>query len=108
MSRDVSQLHPLLRWVIPEIIERSGSRALWHAAGPEETVKGLEDKLTEELSEYLADHSLEELADLLEVMHGIIYHRGASWEELEAIRLKKREERGGFERGIRLEATETE
>ena len=103
-----TEYNKIVRDRIPEIIERGGSRALWREAGPEETVKGLEDKLTEELSEYLADHSLEELPDLLEVMHGIIYHRGASWEELEAIRLKKREERGGFERGIRLEATETE
>lgn len=103
-----TEYNKIVRDRIPEIIERSGSRALWHAAGPEETVKGLEAKLTEELSEYLADHSLEELADLLEVMHGILHHRGVSWEELEAIRIKKREERGGFERGIRLEATEKE
>jgi len=96
----------IVRDRIPEIIEAGGQQAVWHEVSPEEAVRGLEEKLTEELSEYLSDHSLEELADLLEVMHGILWHRGVSWDELERIRREKREKRGGFERGIFLEATE--
>ena len=98
----------IVRDRIPEIIESTGKRAVCRAAETEEAVRGLEEKLSEELSEYLADHSLEEMADLLEVMHGILYHRGIAWEELEAVRRKKREARGGFERGIFLEAVETD
>ena len=98
----------IVRDRIPEIIEASGKMPVWREVGPEKAICGLEDKLKEELSEYLSDHSLEEMADLLEVMHGILYHRGVSWDELEKIRLRKREERGGFEGRIFLEATESE
>lgn len=96
----------IVRDRIPEIIEANGQRAVCRVPEKEEILLGLEKKLSEELGEYLADHSLEEMADLLEVMHGILHHKGVSWEKLEAIRLAKREKRGGFEKGIYLEATE--
>ena len=96
----------IVRDRIPEIIQRNGQRAVCRVPEKEEIISGLEAKLCEELREYLADHSLEEMADLLEVMHGILFHRGVPWEELERIRLAKREKRGGFEQGIYLEATE--
>lgn len=100
--------HKIVRDRIPEIIEANGQQAVCRTVSPEEAVRGLEAKLGEELSEYLADHSLEELADLLEVIHGILYHRGIAWDELERIRLKKRAARGGFEQGLYLEAVEQE
>ena len=96
----------IVRDRIPEIIENNGLRAVCRIPEKEEIIRGLEAKLTEELTEYLEDHSLEEMADLLEVMHGILHHRGVSWDDLERIRLEKREKRGGFEQGIYLEATE--
>lgn len=96
----------IVRDRIPEIIEQNGSRAVTRIPEKEEIIEGLEVKLTEELTEYLEDHSLEEMADLLEVMHGILHHRGVSWEVLERIRLEKKEKRGGFEQGIWLIATE--
>lgn len=98
----------IVRDRIPEIIERSGQRPICRKTGSVEAVVGLEKKLEEELAEYLQDHSLEEMADLLEVMHGILHHRGIPWEELEAVRRKKLAERGGFETGIYLEAVETD
>jgi len=104
MSR--TEFGKIVRDRIPEIIEKSGSRAVARIPGKEEIIEGLEQKLTEELAEYLEDHSLGEMADLLEVMHGILHHRGVSWEELERIRLEKKEKRGGFEQGIWLIATE--
>lgn len=96
----------IVRDRIPEIIEQNGGRAVCRIPEKEEIIRGLEKKLTEELNEYLADHSLDEMADLLEVMHGILHHRGVSWEELERIRLEKKEKRGGFEQGIWLESVE--
>ena len=104
MSR--TEYNKIVRDRIPEIIEESGKRAVCRIPGQSEIIAGLEAKLSEELNEYLADHSLEEMADLLEVMRGILHHRGVSWDELERIRLKKYEKRGGFERGIYLEAAE--
>ena len=98
----------IVRDGIPEIMARGGNRAIVRQLDARETVEKLEDKLTEELQEYLQDHSLEELADLLEVMHGLVHHRGIEWRELEEIRLRKRAERGGFEAGIYLEAAETD
>ncbi len=62
----------------------------------------LDQKLREEVEEYLESHSVEEMADLLEVLHGIAFHAGSDWNQIEAERLRKKEERGGFEERIRL------
>lgn len=56
----------------------------------------LEYKLIEELEEYLDSNDPEELADLLEVIYRVAELRGVLPEELEHIRQKKAEERGGF------------
>ena len=45
----------------------------------------------------------EEIADVVEVLNGIMYLKGFSKEEIELIRLKKKERRGGFESGLFLE-----
>ena len=87
---------------IPEIINQAGKKPVIEVVSNEMAIRGLEEKLYEELEEYMADHSLEEMADLLEVMHGILYLKGIPWDDLEAIRVKKREERGGFEQRILL------
>ncbi|HIU46615.1 MAG TPA: nucleoside triphosphate pyrophosphohydrolase [Candidatus Fimadaptatus faecigallinarum] len=92
----------IVRDRIPEVIEAAGQHAIYELVDHETALEGLKRKLSEELAEYLESGSLEELADLLEVMHGVAYHSGVSWQELEAVRLAKRAERGGFERGVRL------
>lgn len=92
----------IVRDKIPNIITESGKKPDYEVVSIEEAIDGLEVKLHEELAEYMADHSLEELADLLEVVHGILFLKGISWDELEKVRLKKRAERGGFERCVLL------
>ena len=92
----------IVRDRIPEIIETAGKTARCEYVCKEEAVDGLEAKLSEELSEYLESHSIEEMADLLEAMHGILYHKGITWDELEHVRQEKRAQRGGFEKGILL------
>ena len=62
----------------------------------------LDAKLGEELVEYQESKSLEELADLLEVMDAVVKARGYTWEQLTDIRKKKKKERGGFEKRILL------
>ena len=62
----------------------------------------LDVKLNEELSEYQADKSLEELADLLEVIYAVAKARGYSIEELEMVQKEKAEERGSFDKRLRL------
>lgn len=98
----------IVRDRIPEMIRAGGQEALMAEKSREEIIAGLERKLGEELDEYLLDHSVEEMADILEVMHGILHHRGIPWEELERVREKKRAERGGFDGGIFLEAVRTD
>ena len=56
----------------------------------------------EELAEYHESKSMEELADLLEVIRAVAAARGSSIEEVEAIRRDKAEKRGGFEKRILL------
>lgn len=68
----------------------------------QEMKAALDRKLQEEVQEYLESHSIEEMADVLEVLHGIAFHMGVSWDTIEQERIRKREERGGFEKGIRL------
>ncbi len=59
-------------------------------------------KNTLKAKEYIESKSIEEMADVLEVLHGLAFHQGISWDEVEATRVHKRDERGGFEKGIRL------
>ena len=51
---------------------------------------------------------MEELADLLEVMHAVALARGSSMEEIERIRIQKAEKRGGFAKRILLESVTEE
>ena len=59
-------------------------------------------KATEEIIEYQKDKNPEELADILEVIYRIAKLRGISKEELEEIRIKKVEKRGGFDKNLFL------
>ena len=62
----------------------------------------LDAKLNEELSEYQESKSLEEPADLLEIMRTVVNARGWTWEQLEQIRQEKAAKRVGFEKKILL------
>jgi len=96
----------LVRDRIPEIIEKSGKTAYRRILNNEEYIEELDRKLNEECAEYQADKSIEELADMLEVMYAIAQARGYSIEELEQIRAEKAEKRGGFKDKIYLEKVE--
>ena len=92
----------LVRDHIPEIIEADGRKCICETLPKEQYLAILDAKLNEELAEYQDSKSLEELADLLEVMGAVVNARGYTWEQLTAIRKKKRDERGGFEKRILL------
>ena len=93
----------LVRDKIPEIIQKAGKTPVTHILSEEEYMTELDKKLNEECAEYQADKSIEELADMLEVMYAIAEARGWSVSELEAVRREKAEKRGAFERRIFLE-----
>ena len=96
----------LVRDKIPEIIETDGKACKTHILSNDEYIAALEVKLNEEVAEYQADKNLEEMADVLEVLQAICIARGYSLEELEALRAKKADERGGFAAKIFLEYVE--
>ena len=93
----------LVRDKIPEIIEKAGKKAYTHILSEEEYMTELDKKLGEEFAEYQADKSIEELADMLEVMYAIAEARGWSVSELEDVRMGKAQKRGAFDKRIFLE-----
>jgi len=92
----------LVRDRIPDIIMQSGKRPAYSFLSDEEYLAKLDEKLNEELAEYQESKSMEELADLLEVIRAVAVARGSSIEEVEAIRQDKAAKRGGFEKKILL------
>ena len=98
----VKTYHKLVRDRIPEIIEADGKTCGYETLSDEAYIRLLDQKLNEELAEYQESKSLEELADLLEVMQAIVRARGWTLDELEQVRADKAAERGGFAKKILL------
>ncbi len=92
----------LVRDRIPDIIAASGKRCAVRVLGDEEYLLSLNQKLGEEVEEYRANPGVEELADLVEVVHAILEFKGITLEQFEQIRREKREVRGGFSRRLFL------
>lgn len=86
----------LVRDKIPEIIKNDGKTPIIAILSNEDYLEELDKKLNEEVAEYQADKSIEEMADVLEVLFAICEGRGHTVEELLQVRESKREKRGGF------------
>ena len=94
----------LVRDKIPEILSAKG--ICWEelrTASLEEYKEELIKKLGEEAAEFGIEPFLEELADVIEVIETL--KKLPEYENVEELRLKKREERGGFEKRIILKGT---
>lgn len=104
MRKDINKL---VRDRIPEKIVRVGKNAHIRILDDIEMEKCLERKLVEEVNEYLSDKTVEELADIIEVVYAICKMRGVSKEELEGQRVTKAIANGAFDEQIFLEYTET-
>jgi predicted house-cleaning noncanonical NTP pyrophosphatase (MazG superfamily) len=92
-------------------ISASGYSA--HYVTKDETLVLLKDKLLEEAHEVFEaydkedkKHLVEELADVIEVIDGILYHNNITLSEVLAIRDAKKEKKGGFEKGLYLESVD--
>ncbi|WP_152396686.1 nucleoside triphosphate pyrophosphohydrolase [Paenibacillus guangzhouensis] len=96
----------LVRDLIPQIIEAQGKRANTSVLEEFDYMEALRVKYREETQEYFEannnEEALEELADALEVIRALAVGHGASWDELEQIRAKKTEARGGFQNRVYL------
>lgn len=84
---------------IPEIIKDSGRHYATKTLNDDEFLIQLEKKLDEEISEYQTSKSVEELADILEVVLRIAELRGA---DINKIRNNKISKCGKFEKNIFL------
>ena len=91
-----------IRDKIPEIIEKDGYSCNIKTLTDDKFLVEIEKKLSEEVTEFQNDKNPEELADILEVIYRIAKLRGISKEELEEIRIKKAEKRGGFDKNLFL------
>lgn len=96
----------LVRDKIPEIIKSSGKEFRTKQLNEAEYIKELRTKLNEEISEYLESdldsQALEELADVLEIIHSLAVVHGSNFETIEEIRKVKYIKRGGFQEKIFL------
>jgi len=93
----------LVRDKIPEIINSGNKTAIIRELDDTDYLKALNIKLQEEVKEYLEDYNVEELADIVEVIYGILNAKKVSKDEFEEIRNSKVEKRGAFNKKIFLE-----
>jgi len=100
---NIEVYNKLVRDRIPEIIKKNGGEPKTRILGDEEYKKMLDEKLLEEVHEYLKDDNVEEIADIYEVIKAILKYKETTYEDLEKIALEKKIKRGGFEEKIFLE-----
>ena len=105
-ERIIKIYNKLVRDKITEIIEADGRVAKYKILDDNEYRQELNKKLQEEVKEYLEDNNVEELADIVEVIYGILNSMNVSIKEFEKIRINKQEKRGAFEKKIYLEEAE--
>ncbi|MDA1913648.1 nucleoside triphosphate pyrophosphohydrolase [Bacillus cereus] len=96
----------LVRDNILEIIKAEGLNYNVRILTPDELLVEIKEKMIEEAHEFKEavekKEAVEELADILELIHASLGAYGVDFEELEGIRQKKKEKRGGFEKAIYL------
>lgn len=102
----MKEYNKLVRDKIIDIIEADGRKAEYRILDNVEFRNELNKKLQEEVHEYLEDNNVEELADIVEVIYGILNSMNVSIDDFEKIRLAKKEKRGAFAKKIFLEKSE--
>ena len=95
----------LVRDKIPEIIKQKGTMPVTHIASESEYWQKLKEKLQEEVSEFLESESIEEIADILEVLEAIYEVKKFSQNEIQKVKEEKVHTRGSFKNKIILEET---
>ena len=100
------EYYKLVRDRIPEIIKNSGKTCRFKLLDSEYYALELKAKLQEECDEYKELEDVEALADIIEVVYALAKNAGYTLEELEVIRKKKADNRGGFDDRIFLESVE--
>lgn len=89
----------IVRDNMPSIIAANGNEAQFRTLSGDDLTVKLKEKIVEELDEYLADGSIEELADLIEVISALVKHLGVK-PLVDIARVNKIKERGSFSKGL--------
>ena len=93
----------LVRDKIPDILDEQGLRYSIREAKGNDKKYYIQQKLLEEVNEFLVDPSIEELGDIQEVIAGLLAVYGWEQSELDSQVLYKRNKRGSFYKSIILE-----
>lgn len=103
----IYKYNKLVRDNIPdEINSKEGKKAKYRILNEKEYIEELNKKIIEESNEFIEENSIEELADVMEVIESIMKFKNISWEQVKDIQESKRNEKGGFEDKIYLEYVE--
>lgn len=99
----------LVRDKIPEnIISMKGRKCNYKILNSYNYLEELDKKLFEEAHEFVEEHSIEELADLMEVIFAIMRERNISIKDVEKAREIKNNKKGSFNNKIYLIDVEQE
>jgi len=102
----IRTVNKLVRDKIPGMIIENGEMPDFRILDDDEFIEALNAKLREEVDEYLEDGSMEELADVLQVICTLSEMIGRGQRELEYLRDEKAVERGAFNSRAFLESVD--
>lgn len=100
------QFGKLVRDNVPAMIISQGEAATWHVADDEEYRRLLKEKLSEEVGETLANPSITEFADVLEVIDAMAQAKGLTFDDVLKTKQERAEKRGGFTKRIILDTAD--
>lgn len=96
-------INKLVRDKIIDQIQKDHLVPVYHVLEADELLPELNQKLKEEVQEYLESGSIEELVDIGEVIHAILAIKNVTVEEYQKLRIEKKEKNGAFDKRIFLE-----
>ena len=100
------EYNKLIRDNIPLIIENQGKKFKLHQASDEEYQEKLQEKLLEEVNEFLENPCIEELADVQEVLNTLLYNMDLDDQQLMQKMVEKTVTNGTFGKKLILEWVE--
>jgi len=93
----------LVRDKIPQYIKNKGGTPITHIAADKEYWQKLKEKLQEEVNEFQESESIEEIADILEVIDAMCGYKKFDKGKLQKVKNEKAKKRGKFKDKIILE-----
>lgn len=101
--------HKLIRDHIPEIIAGDGKKFQTTVLQDEQYREALLKKVLEEAAEVAKSSPAElpsEIADLFEVVEAVMATYGITMDDIQSVKVQRRNERGGFSKKLQLEWVE--